>query len=179
MLRIVSRSCKVLGMVRSKKQRNFLLLVVILVAISNSLGASSVSADQNGGREIYKNYWRYGERNTITECVGLVNYKSWGRTRLSGPPEIQVKVADKWKTVAKSKIVPNSDGCVKLSEFPVGVKVDKAVLVSFSWTVNQIGEGAPDTRYSSCAGSARQLQIQNLYPNSPYPPRPRVVIVCS
>ena len=166
-------------MVRLSKHGKSLLLTTLIVTMFSTLGVSSASADQNGGREVYKRYWRYGERVTITECVGLVRYKSWGRTKFSGPPKIQVKVSDKWKTVAQSEIVPGSEGCAKLSEFPSGVKVDKAVLVKFSWTVNELGEGPPDTRYSSCEGSARQIQIQNLYPNSPYPPRPRVVIVCS
>lgn len=166
-------------MFRLSKRGKSLLLTTLIVTMFSTLGVSSAGADQNGGSEIYKRYWRYGERITITECVGLVKYKSWGRTKLSGPPKIQVKVSNNWKTVAQSEIVPGSEGCAKLSQFPSGVKVDKAVLIIFSWTVNELGEGAPDTRYSSCAGSARQLQIQNFYPNSPYPPRPRIVIVCS
>jgi hypothetical protein len=141
--------------------------------------STPATADQNGGQELYKNYWRYGERITITQCVGLVKYKSWGLTKMSGPPDFQVRVNGKWKTVAKSTLVPNSEGCAKQSDFPPGVLVDRILKVKFSWTVNEVGDGNPDVRYTNCNGSVRQLQVQSKFPNSPYPPRPIAVLVCS
>ena len=154
------------------------LTILILMGLSFQLG-SVAHADQDGGQEIYRQYWQFGERITITQCVGLVKYRSWGRTKMSGPPEFQVRVGGKWKTVAKSKIVPKSDGCAKQSDFPAGVKVDRVILIKFSWTVGEIGDGAADTRYAGCKGSARQLQVQNKFPNSPYPARPIAVVICS
>ena len=140
---------------------------------------SRVSADQDGGEETYNVYWNYGERITITQCVGLKKYKSWGRTKMSGPPEFQIRIGSKWKTVAKSKIVSGTDGCAKKSDFPTGVVVDRIVKVRFSWTVSELGAGVPDTRYRNCMGSVRQLQVQLKHPNSPYPSRPRAILVCS
>lgn len=156
-----------------------MLRVVAAVTVLSTFVSTQVSADQDGGTEIYSLYWRYGERITISQCVGLKKYKSFGRTRMSGPPEFQVRVNGKWKTVAKSKIVPKTDGCAKPSDFPAGVTVDRIVKVRFSWTVSELGDGAPDTRYTNCKGSVRQLQVQMKYPNSPYPPRPRAVLICS
>jgi hypothetical protein len=158
-----------------------IIVLVVLISMGLSLQSSPIAlADQVGGQELYSQYWKFGERITITQCVGLVKYKSWGRTKMSGPPEFQVRVGGKWKTVAQSKIVSNSDGCAKQSDFSsFGIKVDRIVLVKFSWTVGEIGDGTADPRYSGCKGSARQLQVQSKFPNSPYPPRPVAVVVCS
>lgn len=167
--------CQNLRMKRTLRGLGFAML---LATVHFSI-ASPVVADQSGGQEIYSRFWRYGERITITQCVGLVKFRSWGRTRMSGPPEFQVRVNGEWKTVARSSIVSGTDNCAKPSDFPAGVTVDRIVKVQFSWVVSEVGDGSPDTRYSGCNGSARQLQVRNKYPNSPYPPRPMVVIVCS
>jgi hypothetical protein len=156
------------------------IFVSLLLCVGLSIQSIDIArADQNGGQELYGRYWQFGERITITQCVGLVKYKSWGRTKMSGPPEFQVRVGGKWKTVAKSRVVPNSGGCARKSDFPLGVTVDQIVQVRFSWTVGEIGDGSADPRYSGCKGSARQLQVRNRFPNSPYPPRPVAVVVCS
>ena len=158
-----------------------IIVLVVLISMGLSLQSSPIAlADQVGGQELYSQYWKFGERITITQCVGLVKYKSWGRTKTAGPPEFQVRVGVKWKTVAKSKIVPNSDGCAAKSNWTsVGIAVHRIVLVKYSWTVGEIGDGAADPRYSGCKGSARQLQVQLKFPDEPYAPRPRAVVVCS
>lgn len=157
-----------------------LSIFLTFLAMALSLPATTrVSADQIGGPEIYNSYWNYGERITVTECVGLKKYKSWGRTKMSGPPEFQIRTGSYWKTVAKSKIISGTDGCAKQSDFPAGVTVDRILKVRFSWTVSELGAGVPDTRYRNCMGSVRQLQVQFKFPNSPYLPRPRAILVCS
>ena len=79
-----------------RKRRILISFLIVFLFIS-----TPATADQNGGQELYKNYWRYGERITITQCVGLVKYKSWGLTKMSGPPDFQVRVNGKWKTIAR------------------------------------------------------------------------------
>jgi hypothetical protein len=139
--------------------------------------ASPVNAEQEGGEEIYKNYWRFGERITISDCVGLIKYKRFGFTRMGEPPHFQVRVNGQWKTVAKSKVVPNTVNCLRPSDF--NVKVDMITKVKFTWIVSEVGDGAPDTRYTTCKGSARQLQVRLWFPKEADPPMPQIVIVCS
>jgi hypothetical protein len=153
------------------------LLVLLSFVASVSIGSGAALADQTGGEEIYYKYWRFGETITISECVGLIKYKRFGFSRMGTPPYFQVRVNGKWKTVAKSKIVPGTGGCAKPSDFRV--KIDKITKVRFFWVVSELGDGDADTRYTNCKGSARQLQVRLLFPQEAAPPRPQVVIVCS
>lgn len=151
--------------------------IIACVALVLFLCPSVAAADQTGGEEIYLNYWRFGETVTIDDCVGLIKYKKFGFTRMGEPPHFQVRVNGTWKTVAKSRIVSGTENCAKPSDFRV--KVDKITKVRFSWVVSEVGDGSPDTRYATCKGSARQLQVRLLFPQEAVPPRPQIVIVCS
>lgn len=153
------------------------LLACVGIAIAVLLIPIPAHADQRGGEEIYNNYWRFGETITIDDCVGLVKYKRFGFTRMGEPPHFQVRVDGKWKTVAKSKIVSNTGNCARPSDFRV--KVDMITKVRFTWVVSEVGDGEPDTRYTTCKGSARQLQVRLLFPQEATPPYPQIVIVCS
>jgi hypothetical protein len=152
-------------------------LVLFCFLLTPLIFASNVKADQVGGEEIYGNFWRFGESITIDDCVGLIKYKRFGFTKMGEAPDFQIRVNGKWKTVAKSKVVPGSDNCVEKSVFRV--KVDKVTKVRFTWIVSEVGEGSPDTRYTSCKGSARQLQVRLFFPKEASPPYPQIVIVCS
>lgn len=150
---------------------------ILSVMASVLFGSGLAFADQSGGEEIYNNYWRFGETITIDDCVGLIKYKRFGFSRMGEPPYFQVRVNGKWKTVAKSKIVPGTENCSSKSNFRV--KVDKITKVRFSWVVSEVGDGDPDTRYTTCKGSARQLQVRLFFPHEAAPPWPQIVIVCS
>ena len=151
--------------------------LVIAVVVTSLMWTGQAFADQTGGEEIYNNYWRFGETITIDDCVGLIKYKRFGFSRLGEAPYFQVRVNGKWKTVAKSKAVAGTENCAKPSDFRV--KVDKITKVRFSWVVSEVGDGDPDTRYTTCKGSARQLQVRLFFPQEAAPPRPQIVIVCS
>jgi hypothetical protein len=152
--------------------------VALVVLLLSTFGLASPSkANQSGGEEIYGNFWRFGETITIDDCVGLIKYKRFGFTRMGEAPHFQVRINGKWKTVAKSKVVPGTSYCANPKDFRV--KVDKVTKVRFTWVVSEVGDGLPDTRYTNCKGSARQLQVRLLFPQEAAPPLPKIVIVCS